>query len=103
LDESRRHVKDKHSSLLQKIVNYGRKKFFNIGSRLEVTNTKLFSPFVNYSHKRFERIAPGYKPNPKIFIVRSTLFTEVKKLNLIPQKEKFKQTFLNVYQLTDLA
>jgi hypothetical protein len=27
---------DKHSSLLQKIVNYGSKKFYNIGSRSQI-------------------------------------------------------------------
>jgi hypothetical protein len=30
VDEAKRHAKDKHPSLLRKLVNYGRKTFYNI-------------------------------------------------------------------------
>ncbi len=34
---------EKHSSLLQKSVNYGRKKFYSTGPRSEAYGTHLFS------------------------------------------------------------
>ncbi len=38
-DKARRLSRNKHSSLLQTFVNYGHKKFYNIGSRvLEATD-----------------------------------------------------------------
>ncbi len=35
----KRNVGDKHSSLLQKFINYGQKKFYNIGPRALDGNT----------------------------------------------------------------
>ncbi len=37
LDVAREHVRDKHSSLLQKLINYRPKKFFNIDTRAKFT------------------------------------------------------------------
>jgi hypothetical protein len=42
LDKVERLVKDKHSCLLRKFVNYGRKKIYNVGPRANVI--KLFCP-----------------------------------------------------------
>jgi hypothetical protein len=36
-----RLVRDKHSSLLRKFVNYGQKKFYNIGPRVQSHKTFL--------------------------------------------------------------
>jgi hypothetical protein len=34
----KRLVTDKHSSLLRKFVNYGRKKFYGIGTRIKISS-----------------------------------------------------------------
>jgi len=50
---------DKHSSLLQTIITYGRKKFYNIGSRPDLSGIKhssLLQTFVDYSFRKIYNI-----------------------------------------------
>jgi hypothetical protein len=45
------HDKNKHTTLLQKFVNYGRKKFYNIGPRRQRKNKiKFFNPIIKLCH-----------------------------------------------------
>ena len=37
----KKSVRDKHSSLLRKCVNYGQKKFYNIGPRIELMRAQI--------------------------------------------------------------
>ncbi len=41
-----RLVRDKHSSLLRKFVNYDRKEFYNIGPRWQHGSQKSFTTFI---------------------------------------------------------
>jgi hypothetical protein len=48
---------DKRSSLLRKFVNYGEKKFYNIGPWVEVTDNGKHT-IINYDRKRFYDTCP---------------------------------------------
>ncbi len=56
---------DKHYSLLQKFVNYGRKRFYNIGPNVKRLardkHYSLLQKFVNYGRKKFYNIGPRLK------------------------------------------
>jgi hypothetical protein len=60
-----RLARDKHSSLLQKTVNYGRKKFYNIGPRQDYMFEEMkklsekYPDFIRMSERRFSTIWGG--------------------------------------------
>ncbi len=56
-------ARDKHSSLLQKFVNYGRKKFYNIGpGTVKLATAVIYGFIVQVLHSRV-----GSWPYPKTF------------------------------------
>jgi hypothetical protein len=62
-----RRARDKHSSLLRKSVNYGQKKFNNIGARvneLKMNKNEVESAFVTSFRHLSDPKVTGYTQGP---------------------------------------
>ncbi len=62
-------AKDRPSSLIRTIVNYGRKKFYNIGPRIVQPSVVLVSGDLTTSYEQLEDEWKSYKVNETLVIV----------------------------------
>jgi hypothetical protein len=70
-------ARDKHSSLLKKFINYGCKKSYNIGPRVEVANTLAYYGAATITAMKFV-IVQAHSGQKKIMYVKKLFSTQLK-------------------------